>query len=362
MAEEYESDDPMTGMDPQQQLPVMPSASWFTHCIGLLPGMCRFHCRACCECIGEMDCRSGLVILLPLLAAILGAALGAGLASGLVFRTGWYDNYGWHDARESALPFAVSASILSILLGFYHPRPMYVIRVQRNPPLRCGCALNCSKILRFLQGKFCFNEARVICPRGIFRCGSNAIIRENRRGELGCGGRFSYDCLPLFNFLVALAFGLWSIYLFSINSTLSILPSCLLMIYLGATTRFSRNRLRRLIRIWCGRTTYEIIVDANPFSKDEESEEDEMEWRVTSGSDEDEDSDGELLESGSGEEAEDEDSEYEGHSYDSLDDSGELDSQDSDSTERASTSIKILSGGVKQNKPRARKRGVPEVI
>ncbi len=373
MGDAYASDDPMLAVDADATpLPLTPSPSWVVHCLKLLPYLCKFHCRTCCACIAEMDCRAGLLVLLPPCATLLGAVLGAGLASGLVFRTGWYDNYGWHDARETALPFAVSASVMALLLGFYHQRPLYFVRVQRSPPTRCGCACNPQRIVSA--------ATTLNLPRGVTRCGSGIPSRAARRGRLGCGGRCSYDCLPVLTFLVGLAFGLWSVFLFSINIPLASLPSCLVVLYAGATTKFSRSRLRRFVRIWCGRTTYEIIVDANPFSRDVESEEDEMEWRETSGSSSDDDyemgHDSDTFSSSTSSDADDEISDSgnsdveEGYgSGDSargdefvVDDDNSMGSEyESDKTDEASA-ITILSGGVAQNKQKARKRGVPELV
>ena len=393
MGDAYASDDPMLAVRGENSggaadLPLTPSPAWVVHCSKLLPFLIKFHCRTCCACVGEMDCRAGLLILLPLCATLLGAALGAGLAGGLVFRTGWYDNYGWHDARETALPFAVAASVLALLLGFYHARPLYFVRVQRHPPLRCGFACNLQRVAG--------GASPLRLPGGVTRCGAGLPSRAARRGRLGCGGRCSYDCLPLVTFLTGLAFGLWSVFLYSINLPLATLPSCLLLLYLGATTKFSRSRLRRFVRIWCGRTTYEIVVDANPFSRDEESGEDEMEWRETSGSDEEEDGDGnhdsDPFSSSSSSDADDETSDNEdsdveegrgnggsargrrshsggggGGDYD-YDDDDDDDDRDSEGSEYGSddtdesAAITILTGGVAQNKAKARKRGAPEVV
>ena len=79
MADDYDSDDPMLAAlsEGRSELPLTPSPAWFCHCLRLLPFLCKFHCRTCCACVGEMDCRAGLLVLLPLLAALTGVGLGA---------------------------------------------------------------------------------------------------------------------------------------------------------------------------------------------------------------------------------------------------------------------------------------------
>ena len=217
--------------------------------------------------------------------------------------------------------------------------------------------------------------------RGMAQFGSGIPSRAERRGQLGCGGRCSYDCLPLLTLVSGLAFGLWSVFLYSINLALAILPSGLLVLCLGATTKFSRSRMRRFVRIWCGRTTYEIIMDANPFSRDEESEDDEMDWRETSGSDDEDmhtganenqfysstssDADAEIdtsdedLSHGGGGEGSDHET---GSSDNDMTDDSSGQTYASDDTEELG--ITILTGGIAQEKPkgRNRRRGAPEVV
>ena len=263
----YDDDDPML-IVLQDREPVDSPLKTASLCCRLLPSLVCFHCRTCRDCFKEMDCLSGSIILFPFLSGLIGVAVGLGIGAGVVFRDGYYNYYGWHNSRDSVLPFAIGSIVLGGILLWLHPRPVYCMRVQRDPTLRIG--ITCS--------------VRA-CNRREFGCMSTdrREVARRRSGRLRCGA-CEAECLPLLVFLPFLSAGLWTMYLFSLNSALGYVPMCVVALISGATTKFSRSRLRRLIRVCCGRTTYEIVSDVNPLGGWEESEEDEEEWRLTSGS------------------------------------------------------------------------------
>ena len=270
LTEIYDNDDPML-IALQDSTPVDNPLRAATHCCKLLPAICCFHCRTCFDCFKEMDCLSGCIILLPFLSGVVGVATGLGVGAGVVFRDGYYDCYGWHNARDAALPFAIGSIVFAGILFYFHPKPVYCMRVQRLPPLRLGIACKgCGSLGQREWGSLSANRKQVA---------------RRRSGRLMCG-RCEMECLPLLVFLPFLSAGLWTMYLFSLSKSLGYIPMCVVALVCGATTKFSRSRCRRLTRVCCGRTTYEIISDVNPVGAYDDSEEDENEWRHTSGSEE----------------------------------------------------------------------------
>ena len=98
--EPYESDDPML-IVLQDPTPIDNPIQAAKHFCKLLPSLFKFHCRACCGCCKEMDCVSGFVVLLPFLSGLIGIVTGVAVGAGVVFRDGYYDYYGWHNARDA---------------------------------------------------------------------------------------------------------------------------------------------------------------------------------------------------------------------------------------------------------------------
>ena len=224
-------------------------------CLRLCPSLCKFHCRACSSCVREMGCCRGLVILFPFFAAVVGLVAGLGIAAEIFFPTGYYKHYGWHDAHGQVLPFTVLATVVCALLLYFHPRPLYCIRVERNPSLRVKCPCCCRKTRH----------------------------RERNRNSCRCG---QCECLPLLTFLLGANLGLWSIWFFTIAPWLVFFPGSVAAGFCGAMSKLNGNRLCRLLRICCGRTTYEIIEDFNPLSTvDPEDDEIAEDWLETSASD-----------------------------------------------------------------------------
>ena len=269
--ETYDDDDPML-IVLQDREPVDTPLKTASLCCRLLPSLLCFHCRTCRDCFKEMDCLSAVIILLPFLSGLIGVAVGLGVGAGVVFRDGYYNYYGWHNARDSVLPFAIGSIVLSGVLFWFHPRPLYCMRVQRNPPIRVGITCKLGGCSRREIGSLSTNRREVA---------------RRRSGRLRCG-TCEAECLPLLLFLPFLSVGLWTMFLFSLNNSLGYIPMCVVALVSGATTKFSRSRCRRLTRVCCGRTTYEIVSDVNPMGGWDESEEDEDEWRLTSGSEEEE--------------------------------------------------------------------------
>lgn len=252
-------------------------------------------CDLCCACpklisghaaAGVLCCYqcrplTALLIMLPLISAIAGLGAGTGIGIGIIFPTGYYNNYGWHEAQDQAFPFAAAFSALAALLVWRHPRPIYLIRVQRAPPLRI--AIGC-----------CYRRRRSPSHRVC-------------------------ECLPLLTFCVAASLSLWTVLLYTVAPFVGLVPPCIAMLIYGSTSRFSRTRCIRCVRIVCGRPTYDALDYMSPFSSTgtsrtaQQGEEhadlvgngtegpgssDDEDWLATSGSntdtDTDSDSDGDL--------------------------------------------------------------------
>ena len=322
---DYDSDDPMGAIARAgNRVRVDTVVSATSHCCRFLPGLCRFQARVCRDCCCECDCRSGMLILLPLGGALTGIATGAGVSAGLVFPAGWYNGYGWHNPQTTALPLALACTVLGLVLGYMHPRPVYCVRVQRNPPLRCGYVL-----------------------RGSKGCGIHRRQRRRLQGRLLCGNMCHFECLPAVTFLLAAAYGAWTVVLFSVRPALGLVPTCVLFFLLGTSSKFNRSRLRRLTRICCGRTTYEIVTDFNPLAGYIESEPDE-DWLETSGSDDDSGGDGDdhargSAKSGADSMSSDSDSDLVSDKHRSDEDEG--DDYDSSGDDAATVTVRAEDGG-----------------
>ena len=212
--------------------PIDTPTSAIRHCCNLLPSILRFHCRTCCECLKECDCRAGIVIILPFMTGLISLIVGVGVGAGTVFRDGYYDYYGWHNARDACLPFAIISIVLAGILFYFHPRPLYCCRVQRYPPLRMGIVFGpeCTQGRQIEFGSLSTNAKEV---------------RRRRSGRLACI-ICEAECLPFLVFLPFFSAGLWTMYLFSINKPLGYVPLCAMALISGATTKFSKSRLRRL--------------------------------------------------------------------------------------------------------------------
>jgi hypothetical protein len=337
----YDQDDPML-IVLQDSTPITTPYGTIRHCCKLLPSIFCFHCRTCRDCLKELDCCAGFIIVLPFVTGVLSIVAGLAVGAGVVFRDGYYDYWGWHNAREACLPFAVSSIVLAGIMFYFHPPPIYCCRVQRYPPLRIGvvCGRSCG---RFKMGSLSTNAKQ---------------IARRRAGKLACR-ICEAECLPLLVFLPFFSAGLWTVYLFSISKALGYIPMCVFALVSGATTKFSKSRCRRLTRVCCGRTMYEAIVDTNPLSESKESEDDEDVWRLTSGSEEKSSSD--ESEEDYEEEYDDNDVGSDGSSSDSLS-SYESDEEDGVAT----ITVDRKSGGsgsrnVKGANRGMRQRGVLEV-
>ena len=349
----YDEDDPMLIVLQDTTGPIDTPLGTFQHCCKLLPSICCYHLRTCKDCFKQCDCCAGCIILLPLCTGILAIGAGLGIGAGVVMRDGYYDYYGWHNARDACLPFAIASIVLAGILFYYHPRPIYCLRVQRQPPLRVGvaCGRQCGPLLRRREFGSLSTNAKQIARR--------------RSGRLACR-ICEAECLPLLIFLPFVSAGLWTMYLFSISKSLGYVPMCVVALLSGATTKFSRSRCRRLTRVCCGRLTYETIVDSNPMGGWNESEDDENDWRLTSGSEEpssSDDDDGSGSGSGSGSGHSDSEG---GNSNDGGEESegSEFDSEHDYDEEDGTATITVHGSGgsdrnVKGANPHLRQRGGP---
>ena len=134
----------------------------------------------------------------------------------------------WGEEHEETMRVAVLSTLVCLLMIWVHPRPLYLIRVERYPTFRCQLG-PLENPMRRISGT------------------------ERNAGRRAC------EFYPLLMFSAGLSFGLWSAWLAQINHALGVIPAFMLCFFCGMFSRFDRYQLQRLCRICAGQYLYETV-------------------------------------------------------------------------------------------------------
>ena len=174
------------------------------------------------------------VIAFPVFVALAGVAVGLNVGFG--DWVWWNPHIAYGEEDILAFKAALMVSFLCGIVVAIHPPPLYIMRVERNPSLRCRL------------GKI-FNP-----------CSNSERRRANRRRRVNEKNRYC-EFYPIVMAFAGLSMGLWTAALASIGPAFAAFPWILFCFFCGMWSRFSRFQLQRLLRICMGQILYDVIEE-----------------------------------------------------------------------------------------------------